>query len=221
MRIYFFGSKDAGTTYHAVFGRALQTLRKDSNWVLSNLSPDHYGLTADEMAQLQGGTGLLLDRMDAIVIEGSTPDPEIGYLLAYAISQKKPTLYLFDRVSRSQSILRYLPTRKLPPTLTVRPYKEDALESILTTYLTQLSLGETGGEEPRIKFTLRLTPALDRYLSWKVKGTKISKADFLRKAIVEEIVKKDEEWRKRVEAERIKFEQQQEISVEDDLKGSV
>lgn len=213
MRIYFFGSKDAGPIYQRLFQTALTALRKDENWVLSNLSPDHFGVTAEELAQMKGGEGMLLDKVDAMVIEGSTPDPEIGYLLAYAIAQKKPTLYLFDRSARRQSILRYLPVRRLPTTMTVKPYAAEEIESLLGTFLMQVALGETGGEVPRIKFTLRLTPQIDRYLAWKVKGTKMSKADFLRKAIVEEIVKKDEEWRKRWE-EREKNRGSQSASVD-------
>ena len=36
------------------------------------------------------------------------------------------------------------------------------------------------GEMPSIKFTLRLTPKVDRYLNWKAKRLKKTKADLLR-----------------------------------------
>jgi predicted HicB family RNase H-like nuclease len=46
---------------------------------------------------------------------------------------------------------------------------------------------------PTIKFTLRFTPRASRYINWKSKQKKISKADYLRKTLDEQILA-DEEY---------------------------
>ncbi|MBU1167747.1 GAF domain-containing protein, partial [Patescibacteria group bacterium] len=49
---------------------------------------------------------------------------------------------------------------------------------------------------PNIKFTLRISKEIDRYLNWKVHNTKKTKADFLREAILEDLMEPDEEYKK-------------------------
>jgi len=50
--------------------------------------------------------------------------------------------------------------------------------------------------EPLFRFTLRLTDDIEQYLAWKTNNSKQSKAEFLREVIKNEMIKKDEKYKK-------------------------
>lgn len=52
---------------------------------------------------------------------------------------------------------------------------------------------KTKFDQPSIKFTLRITPRIEKYLSWKIKNTEKTKADYLRGEI-EKIMEEDDEF---------------------------
>ncbi|MBU1118546.1 GAF domain-containing protein [Patescibacteria group bacterium] len=51
-------------------------------------------------------------------------------------------------------------------------------------------------KKPTIKFTLRISKEIERYLSWKINNTDKTKADFLREVITEDLIADDEEYQK-------------------------
>ncbi len=132
----------------------------------------------------------MLDKMDAYVIEASYPDPQIGYLLAYAMSQKKPALYLVKKGTKVGPQLK-----RLPDNIVIREYETENIKEELIGFIRNLEKG-FGESVANIKFTLRITPQIERYLTWKAKRKKLSKADFLRERISEDIIAKDEEYKK-------------------------
>ncbi|MBI3956837.1 MAG: hypothetical protein HY340_02505 [Candidatus Kerfeldbacteria bacterium] len=133
-----------------------------------------------------------LSYVDGIVLEGSTPDPEIGYLLAFAIAQKKPALLLLRKGTPNRTPLATF-GQKLPQHITVAYYHEASVEKPIITFLS--GLGEFEYQEvPSIKFTLRITPQIEHYLDWKTHNTKMTKADFLRKYLLEDIIPNDEDF---------------------------
>lgn len=137
-----------------------------------------------------------LDRVDAIVIEGSDPNPEIGYLLAYAIAQKKPLLYMTLRgKTRFNPLATFERNHKVPSSIVMVHYDAKSIEKVLLDFLGRLDTLEVA-ELPSIKFTLRITPSIERYLEWKTRNTKISKADFVRNILTDEIIAKDEAYKK-------------------------
>lgn len=50
-------------------------------------------------------------------------------------------------------------------------------------------------DKPNIKFTLRITPRIEKYLSWKIQNTDRTKADYLREE-VERLIDEDDEFEK-------------------------
>ena len=132
----------------------------------------------------------MLDKMDAYVIEASYPDPQIGYLLAYAMFQKKPALYLVKKGTKVGPQLK-----RLPDNIVIREYETENIKEELIGFIRNLEKG-FGESVANIKFTLRITPQIERYLTWKAKRKKLSKADFLRERISEDIIAKDEEYKK-------------------------
>ncbi len=144
-----------------------------------------------------------LERVQAIIIEGSEPDPEVGYLLAYAIAQKKPALLLTLKGHIRQGPLEtFGRAHGIPKTLQQAHYLPATAEKSLTTFLERLD-AIPYMQIPSIKFTLRITDEIEEFLHWKTHNTKLSKADYLRKAIQEDIMGADEAYKKYRRSRRV------------------
>lgn len=194
MKIYYFASQVQKESTRGLQLRLKRLLEQSGIVVMSNLNLTGEAVTSVmERAEELGQS--VLDQMDALVIEGSGSDPEIGYLLAYAISAKKPTLYLTEKGSQAKNPLRFLSDKKPPSNITVKSYTAKTLDNTLQGLLPGLDDREFT-EPPTIKFTLRITPLIEQYLHWKTHNTKLTKADFLRQLIIDEVIKKDEEYQK-------------------------
>ena len=139
----------------------------------------------------------LLTHMDAIIIDGSRPSSEVGYLVAFGLSNRKPVLYLLERGLVLDSSLRQLERDKnITRLLKIHHYTEQSVEKIVRNFLEGIAQGRILKEVPNIKFTLRITASIDKFLDWKAKETEKTKADFLREYITSELIKKDEEYKK-------------------------
>ena len=85
--------------------------------------------------------------------------------------------------------------RQVPAFIQVRSYGGDQAAKIVDEFLTGI-MGEEADNEPTVKFTLRITPSMERYLQWKAKQMKMTKADFLREQIDTQVVQRDEAYKK-------------------------
>ena len=133
--------------------------------------------------------------MDALIIEGTRPLSESGYLIAIALAHHKPILYLSEKGKLiSKNLLHLQKDKETAKFLSLEYYTENNLEKIVLDFLQTVEKGE-GREAPTIKFTLRLTSRIERYLYWKTHNTKISKADFLRE-LIEGLIDKDDEYQR-------------------------
>jgi len=108
-------------------------------------------------------------------------------LLAHAMSQHKPVLYM---VKAGSKLGRHM--QKLPDTVVVKEYTNESVATELNDFLRHIEKG-WGEEIANIKYTLRVSPLIDRYLTWKVKRKKMTKADFLR-TLIRDYMDKDEEY---------------------------
>lgn len=200
MQIYFYGPPTKNADLDSTYGFIRRSLKQASVILSSNTQNPESGLDPAEIQGIEARGGSVLDLMDGIVIEGSTPDPEVGYLLAYAIAQKKPTLFLSERGSSGRQILRYLDERKIPKVCQIRNYTQKTLGWNLTEFMKTIDSREVK-EIPRIKFTLRITPTIDEYLDWKSQAANTKKADFLRDEI-DQLIAKDADFQKYLERKR-------------------
>ena len=198
MKVYFY-TPEAGDTAAAHTHRAIaDVLERSGVSVIVKDTPIEQAFP-DIYRQLERRGQSLLDFVDAVVIEGSEPDPEVGYLLAYAVAQRKPALLL---LRKGRAVKNPLATfgRNVPKNLTTAIYTEDSIEGAVIGFMSSLGTLEYQ-EVPSIKFTLRITPQIEQYLDWKTHNTKKTKADFLRAVILDDIIARDEEfqryWRKR------------------------
>jgi len=179
MKVYFFSPKTSQNKLSKAQDIIIKTLRRAEVDLYTNLK--ERSLPSD-LAELQNSGGMVLDEMQALIIAGTKKSPDIGYLLAMAISQKKPVLYLYEKGSGSQDILKYLSSKNIPKTLQIKNYQKKNLEKIIIDFLNSFK-GKKVKEIPKIKFTLRITPSIEKYLHYKTHNTNKSKADFLREYI--------------------------------------
>lgn len=144
----------------------------------------------DTYRQIERRGESFLNYVDAMIVEGSEPDSEVGYLLAFAIAQKKPALLLLRKGTALHNPLATFGQR-LPTHLSVCYYNDEGLEKRIISFLQ--SVGDIEYQEvPSIKFTLRITRPIEQYLSWKTRNSNVTKADFLRKVILDDVIAKDE-----------------------------
>lgn len=160
---------------------ALELLRQFGVHILDGASQDH----------------LEMEKIDIVVLPASDQDPQTAYTIALALSQKKPVLCLLpkgQRLPESYALLKN--NRSLAKYLHTCFYTPLNLKEGIYKFLQKIESAERK-EVPSVKFTLRITPSMERYLQWKSKKSGLSKADFLRKAIKESIIEKDTEYGKK------------------------
>lgn len=191
MHVYFFGPDTKSKEQIQAYGVIKTALRQADLWVSTNTEVEEIQVSAEVMAETKQSGVPLLERMDAFIIEGSTADPQVGFLLAQAIAQAKPTLYLYRRGTVPQ-IFQHLSQRELPKYLQAIAYTVNGLEKSVREFLEQLT-GTKIRQVPRHKFTLRITDAIEEYLHFKTHNTKITKADFLREQL-ERWMGQDDDW---------------------------
>lgn len=128
-----------------------------------------------------GKTFESLAMIDLLILEITEANPDVNFLLAQAVLQQKPTLCLYRKNREPRDLLNYLIKRGTPKCITTHAYSDKSLSNFVERFLVaNTNLPSPFEDIPSIKFTLRLTPQVDRYLEWKAKRLNRSKADILR-----------------------------------------
>lgn len=180
MRAYFFQPTVSNNNLSDQYVRIVEILRNAGIFVVSSSNENNTDFRKEDLEAMQESGEILLDKMDCFIIEGSQPDQEIGYLLAYAISQKKPLLYLYHKNTPERVAHGYLTKKNTPEFVCMEEYSRESLESVVMNFVDDVTSGKGLKQRPTIKFTLRITPRMERYLEQKAKRAKKTKADFLR-----------------------------------------
>ena len=134
-----------------------------------------------------------LERVHAMILDISQPDPNVQYLLAQAIVQHKPTLCIYSKANVPRDIINYLSQKNIPASIKHKSYTSSSLEHVLEQFLQSTNTTLSSNETPSIKFTLRLTPTLDRYMKWLVDHRQANKAEYMRRLLTK-AMKEDEEY---------------------------
>lgn len=122
-----------------------------------------------------------LDKVDAIIVEMTEPKETIHFLLAQAILANKPTLCLYKKNMPPRHIVQYIRSRKTPRPMKTFSYSSSTLQPAVYQFLRTYNPDGMGKEDhPSIKYTLRLTPKIDRYLHWAGTQQGKTKADVIR-----------------------------------------
>lgn len=139
-----------------------------------------------------------LNDFDAIIIEGGSHSAENGYFLAMALAHKKQVLYLLKKGEMMDAAIEALSKNAdVKKFIRIVFYSSDNLIKHLKSFLQYLD-EDIGKELYTIKYTLRLSPRLDRYVSWKSEREGKNKADFIRDTM-NAIMKSDEPYKRKLE----------------------
>ena len=199
MRIYFTADNQAPEPMQKVFLQIIDILSQAGVLVLSNLAAKNIsGFSSQDLEKIDQAGEVMLEKMDALIIDGTRPLPESGYLIAIALAHQKPILYLSQKGRLINKNLVHLQKDKnTAKFLFLEYYNQNDLANLILEFLQKVEKGE-GREMPSIKFTLRVTSRIERYLHWKTHNTKISKADFLRN-LIDNLIDQDENYKKFVD----------------------
>ncbi len=133
------------------------------------------------------------DRIEAVIINGNENIVEASYVIAVAIAKQKSVLFLLEKGSLvPESIKDFRADKKMRNLFHLAFVTPEKLYKQVQDFIEKAE-GETK-EYPSIKFTLRITPSMERYLQWKSKRSGISKADFLRNELAS-ISQKDPDFK--------------------------
>jgi hypothetical protein len=145
--------------------------------------------------RMEQAGAMLMEYVDGVIIEGTEPVPDSSYMVAMGLALQKPILYLTQNRNSVDKNLDTLYQHK-PATalLHITEYTPDTLRKVLLNFIAIAERG-SGREYPSIKFTLRITPRIERYLHWKTQNTELSKADYLRN-VIEGIIERDPQYQK-------------------------
>lgn len=133
-----------------------------------------------------------LESVNAMILEIGYPTPELQYIIAQAVVLRLPTLCLYTKDKEPKDILRQLNHAHLPKCMNFRTYTRATIDTALFRFLNALDKTIKVEDAPNIKFTLRLTPGIDHYLTWLARQKKINKAEHIRKLIREDSEKNDD-----------------------------
>lgn len=199
MRIYFAADNQAEEKLQKRFSKIIDILTNAGVLVMSNLVDKNItGFSSHDLEKMDASGESLLEKMDALIIEGTRPLAESGYMIAIALAHKKPILYLSDKSKQiNQNLMHLKKDKGTAKLLKLEYYTEVTLERVVLDFLQKAEKGESH-QAPNIKFTLRITPRIERYLHWKTHNTKVSKADFLR-GLIEKLINDDDSYLKHID----------------------
>ncbi|MAG59294.1 hypothetical protein CMO96_00690 [Candidatus Woesebacteria bacterium] len=191
MKVYFAASTSGiqkfGGNYRYIL-RVLKSLGPEvmENWFVAKLGGKGIYKNSDDLVR---GETHLLAQADFVVAEISAPSFGVGYVIKQALDQRKPVLCLYpdnmDPASVSDVFLGS--TSNL---LRVGFYSRKTLHQILDSNLDVTQF------KGLAKFNFLITPDIATYLDWAVKSTKQSKSEFLRDAVVKNLIKNDKEYKR-------------------------
>ncbi|HLC89429.1 MAG TPA: hypothetical protein VJG65_00555 [Patescibacteria group bacterium] len=196
MRIYFAADNQAEERLQKRFSQIIEILSQAGVLVSSNLANKNLsGFSSQDLEKISQAGETMLEKMDGLVIEETRIFGESSYLIALALAHKKPILYLLEKGKTINKNLLHLKSDKgVSKLLNLKNYTDKDLEKIILGFLSEMEKGE-GRQLPNIKFTLRITARIERYLHWKTHNSKVSKADFLRE-LIEKLIDQDEDYKK-------------------------
>lgn len=150
------------------------------------------------------------DQIEAVIIEGTNISPDAIYVIATALAYKKPVLYLMEKAHSIPEQLEYI--RKDPnlgENFFFKFYSKNekdklTYKSIISDFLNLLESGSLIKEKVNVKFTLRISPKIERYLTWKSMAEKKAKAEYVRQ-MLEKIMSEDPEYKSFLKKARSNF----------------
>jgi hypothetical protein len=156
-------------------------------------------LTPEEVhkrSTMPSDVNFFLDEVDLLVVEATHPTQQVSFILAQAILAQKPTLCLYAKNQPPRQLLSMIRKRQRPRPIKTFSYTATTLAEAVHLFVTRYNPKSIERDDlPTIKYTLRLSPRIDRYLEWHAQRAKKSKADLLR-ALLARQAEGDTAWKK-------------------------
>lgn len=197
MRIYFFASKTEGIFYTKI-QQTIHRLESLGHLVVTNLPGHEQSSVLESLQSSIRPRSSILDNIDAFIIESGSQAQEAAYLVAWAFSSQKAILYLVLKGQMIDPAIKMLQGgKKTKHLFKVRYYSVDKIKELVIDEVEEFEkfLRKSEREFANVKFTLRITPSIERYLRWKAQKRKITKANFLR-LFLEQMKDADEGFKK-------------------------
>lgn len=195
MNAYFFAEMHRQQEPPQEFKTILKALRDYGINPITNVDdPEQWGIHNEIVKKTEENGETLLSKTDIIVIEATNQHPEVSYLIAQAAMYNKPTLCLYQHGHERHTTLNHLSKQPNLDFLCIEAYTKNTVHRVLLQFLKTTKSIEVQDTVPSIKFTLRISPRLERYLEWQAKKNETTKARYLRNEI-EETMKRNEHYR--------------------------
>lgn len=130
-----------------------------------------------------------ISKSDCLIAEVSIPSSSVGYQIGHALSKRVPTLCLYSKVFGEKKVPQVIGVDDTS-FLKVEAYSKKDLPKILKDFFSSISSSRL------IKFNFIITPEIEKYIDWGAKRYNISKSEFLRQKVIDELIKKDPEFSK-------------------------
>lgn len=139
-----------------------------------------------------------LDKADIFIVEVSELTSRVGYIVAYALSRRKPVFCLYQKKLIAYKELSYLSQGVTEKLIKIEPYTMEDLHIVLENYLRQKQKREIA----TTKFTLRVPASFVEYLDWKKVKSGRSKASLIRDEFMNKIIDRDKDFQKHLSEKR-------------------
>lgn len=145
--------------------------------------------------RLPDGVAFFLDQVDLLIIDITKPNPTVHFILAQAILTNKPTLCVYGKNQPPRALLKYIRKKLAPRPIKTFSYMEGTLAAGVEHFIALHDPNRQEHDEAvTIKYTLRLSPRVDRYLTWYSEKHEVNKADFIRDLLTRK-AKDDRQYR--------------------------
>ena len=194
MKVYFFAPPTEDDKMSASLKKIAEVLQREDVNVIKKVGEQVVSLSGDKITKASPEKGILFADTDGFIIEVTNFDNEIPYILAFATLQKKPILALYQKNKDPKGIPTTIIKQAKQNKVRIESYDDDSLPKLIVGFLQKLHKIHLD-DQPNIKFTLRVSKRIEKYLHWKTHGTGKSKAEYLRDKIWEQM-KNDAEYQK-------------------------
>jgi 2'-deoxynucleoside 5'-phosphate N-hydrolase len=188
MKIYFSASITEDEKVKGYYKQIISALEGMGHTVLQygsdHLKPSELLNRSDE--QIESAYKMLdklMKQADLIVTEVSYPSIGVGYEISEAVSQKKPVLALSHKEAGFQPLATLQGNKS--KYIEYHQYDND-IEGILKTFI------DKARDIIDTKFILIISPEIDKYLEWVSQERRMHKAQIVREAIENQMLKDKE-----------------------------
>lgn len=184
MNVYFSSSSQFYKNHKATHDHIIELLEKygGKKPYIALGEIDYEKSTENEIVRAVGKMENELKNADIVVVENSYSVAGIGFEVATAVKDRKPTLVLMleDKV-RGKGFGPHPMITLKHKRLSIKEYVEKDLEKIIKKFISDAK------EKIDTKFILIISPEIDKYLEWAADYKRMHKAQIVRNAVEKEM----------------------------------